>query len=187
MTEPSVVYDFVEHVPDAEVTWLRADGPHECPWGEHGRGPGGLSRGPLPPLSRFACDRTKPWLWVGPTVMADLALRPRCCIWNHPAGPEPVAVSFQGVPLGDSLVVEGGLDYTNDRRTGRSPVRLRVFVDDQPLGELRHRDRDGFVKVELDTGRFRGGEHDVRFEVTTPSPHARTFCWSASTRQEAAP
>ncbi|MEM7137455.1 MAG: hypothetical protein AAF500_12785 [Myxococcota bacterium] len=178
----ALVFDFVEQVANAEVTWVDGDEVRFCAWRDAPPARGGLGRGPLAPAGRFVCDRRQPWLWVGATVAADLELLPRRCVWQHPAGTEPVRTRFEHVPLGDTLVVEGALDYNNDRREGRSPVLLRVFIDGRLAGELRHRDRTGWTRLEIDTSRFAGSGREVRFETTTPNPAARTFCWSASTR-----
>lgn len=177
-----VIFDFVEEIDRAEVDVLTKEGPQLCP-STHAQVPGGgLGRGPQPPPDRFVCDPKRPWLWVGATVMADLDLEPRRCVWQHPAGREPVRATFHEVPFGDQLVVHGGLDYNNDRTAGNVPVRLRVYIDDRLAGEMRHLDRDGWTRLEIDTERLDGTMHDVRIETAAPSPHARTFCWSASTR-----
>ncbi|MEM7433759.1 MAG: hypothetical protein AAF436_01315 [Myxococcota bacterium] len=182
LSTDELVFDFVEYVADAEVTWVDGEHSHPCAWRDAPPAGGGLGRGPMAPPGRFVCDRRKPWLWVGATVMADLDLLPRRCVWQHPAGTDPVRTRFEQVPLGDTLVVEGALDYNNDRREGRSPVLLRVFIDGHLAGELRHRDRTGWTRVEVDTSRFSGSTREVWFETTTPDPAARTFCWSASAR-----
>jgi hypothetical protein len=183
LSTEEVLFDLVEAIGEAEVALVDGDAITPCPLARAETAGGGLGRGPLPPRERFVCDPARPWLWVGATVMADLALRPRRCIWQHPSGPEPVRVTFSDVPLGDSLVADGGLDYNNDRTRGSVPVLLRVFVDDELVGELRHEDRDGWTRLEVDTEALEGTRGDVRIETTAPVPHARTFCWSASTRQ----
>ena len=177
-----VLFDFVEDVDQAEVDILTKSGPQLCPWVHSKVEGGGLGHGPLPPPDRFVCDPARPWLWVGSTVMADLDLEPRRCVWQHPAGREPVRATFRDVPLGDQLVVHGGLDYNNERTAGNIPVRLRVFIDDRLAGEMRHQDRDGWTRLEIDTSRLDGTTQEVRIETTAQRAHARTFCWSASTR-----
>ncbi|MDH3200380.1 MAG: hypothetical protein OEM15_05750 [Myxococcales bacterium] len=177
-----VLFDFVEEIDRAEVDLLTEGSAQRCPWMHAKVQGGGLGHGPLPPPDRFVCDPARPWLWVGGTVMADLDLEPRRCVWQHPAGPEPVRAAFRDVPLGDKLVVQGGLDYNNERTAGNIAVRLRVFIDDRLAGEMRHQARDGWSRLEIDTSRLNGTAHQVRIETTAAKPHARTFCWSASTR-----
>jgi hypothetical protein len=178
----ALLFDFVEEIDRAEVDVLTEEGPQLCPWTHAEVEGGGLGHGPLPPPERFVCDAERPWLWVGATVMADLDLEPRRCVWQHPAGREPVRSTFRDVPLGDQLVVQGGLDYNNERTEGSTPVQLRVFIGDRLAGEMRHHDRDGWTRLEIDTTRLDGFTHEVRIETTAATPHARTFCWSASTR-----
>ncbi len=182
LSPPAVVYDFVENVAKAEVELLRAEGFGRCPFRKVAPHRGGLGRGPMPPDARFVCDGKRPWLWVGPTVLADLDLEPRRCVWQHPAGPEPFLVTFADVPLGDRLVVHGGIDYTAERQRRYSPVTVRVFIDDELAGELVHHDGDGWKSTAIDTSTLGGGPAVVRFETTTDDPKARLFCWAASTQ-----
>lgn len=175
-------YDFVEHVQQARVDWVRDTGSAECPWRDTRAGPGGLGRGPMAPERRFVCDPAQPWLWVGATVLADRSLRPRRCVWQHPAGPAPVRVTFSDVPLSDRLVIHGGIDYEHERWGRGSPVTLQVWVSNHLVGELVHRDGDGWSTLEIDTTPFASERVAVRFETTTEDPTGRLFCWSASTR-----
>jgi len=177
-----VRYDFVEQVAQAEVELIHDGVPQPCPWREAPTGQGGLGRGPMAPERRFVCDPGRPWLWVGPTVLADLELTPRRCIWQHPAGSEPVRVTFHDVPLADRLVVHGGIDYENERWRAGSPVTLRVWISDRLVGELVHHDGDGWSELEIPTANLGVDRATVRFETVTEDPRARLFCWSASTR-----
>ncbi len=179
LSSPAVLYDFVERVPEAEVELVRPDGTGRCPYRRVPPDRGGLARGPMPPESRFVCDGKRPWLWVGATVLADLDLEPRRCVWQHPAGPEPFRVTYTGVPLGDRLVVHAGIDYTAERQRRHSPVTLRVFIDDELVGELVHRDGDGWAGTSIDIS-SREGPVAVRFETTAEDSRARLFCWAAS-------
>ncbi|MDH3623895.1 MAG: hypothetical protein OEQ49_08465 [Myxococcales bacterium] len=183
VTTDEVLFDFVEGIGRAKVDLLTERGAQPCPWIHAKVEGGGLGHGPLPPPDRFVCDPGRPWLWVGPTVVADLDLQPRRCVWQHPAGREPVRATFRDVPLGDKLVVQGGLDYNNERTAGNIAVRLRVFIDGRLAGEMRHQDRDGWSRLEIDTARLNGSVRQVRIETIAAKSHGRTFCWSASTRR----
>ncbi len=183
VADDEVLFDFVEEVDRAEVDLLTETGAQHCPRVRAQVHRGGLGYGPLPPTERFVCDPARPWLWVGATVMADLDLEPRRCIWQHPAGRKPVRATFDDVSFGERLVLYGGLDYNNERTAGNVAVLLRVFIDDRLAGEMRHRDRDGWSRLEIDTARLNGTTRKVRIETTAAKPHARTFCWSASTRR----
>jgi hypothetical protein len=188
-----VVLDLVDALPSAHVERVSpASGPVACPWRERvsGGGRGGLGFGPMPPRQRFVCDANKPTAWVGVTVLEDLSLAPRRCIFQHPQGKEPVSVAYDDVHLGSRLVLYAGLDYHQERDEKGAPVTLRVFVDDREIGRLVHKDGEGWKRYELktrgDTDPVRG---DLRFEVTAPSAAKRAFCWAATvqdtTRREA--
>jgi hypothetical protein len=181
---PKILYDFVEHITDARVELETEDGPLACPWTTARPSPGGLERGPMRPAERFVCDRKRAWLWVGSTVLADLDLHPRRCIWQHPAGPNPVRTIFANVPLGRQLVVHGGVDYQIARQRAYAPVVLRVWIDDEIVAEWIHRDGDGWSGLDIDTSDREGSFATVRFETTTAEPFARIFCFAASTQTE---
>lgn len=178
-----VVLDLVDALPSAQVEYETRDGVEPCPWKERVGGParGGLGFGPVAPRNRFVCDATKPWSWVGVTMLEDLSLNPRRCIHQHPLGPRPVSVVYHDVHLGSRLVLYGGLDYHHERDEEGAPVTLRVLVNGRELGKMVHRDGDGWSKLTLETRRdgepVRG---DLRIEVTTPNPRRRVFCWSGT-------
>lgn len=183
-----LVYDFVAEVAGAQVELVEGEQARDCPSVNAGPGLGGLGRGPMPPERRFVCDSSRPWLWVGATVLADLQLRARRCIWQHPAGAEPVRVIYPEAVLGDRIVLSAGIDYGAERERRHGPVRLRVFIEDQLLGELIHEDGDGWSSVVLETFGLGAGPAEVRFETTAEDPTARLFCWAASaTRDKVVP
>ena len=178
----TVVYDFVDHVPSATVSLVTPDGPQACPWGPAGNHGGGLGRGPLEPAERFVCDPQRPWLWVAPTVTVDLDLLPRRCVWQHPAGKDPVRSTFTRVPLGEKLVLDAGLYYSSERKRELAPVTVRVLIDGKPSGELVHHDGDGWARTEIDTSQRKGHVATVSIETVTDRPFQRTLCWAATTR-----
>lgn len=175
-----LVYDFAEEITGAKVELVAADRSEVCPLMAARQMPGGLERGPMTPRKRFVCDPRRPWLWVGATVLSDLDLQPRRCIWQHPAGRDPVRVTFTEVPLGDRLLIRGGIDYQSERRRSHGPVTLRVWINEQMAAELVHEDGDGWAGLEIDTSELPGEPATVRFETTADDPTARLFCWSAS-------
>jgi hypothetical protein len=180
-----VVYDFVEEVEHAQVELVGTDESEACPWVSARPARGGLGQGPMTPPERFVCDPRRPWLWVGATVLADLELRPRRCIWQHPAGIEPVRVTFPDAALGEHLVIHSGIDYNNERLRTYSPVTLRVWIEERLAGELVHHDGDGWSSIDIDTSELGLGRARMRFETTTTDPRAkaRFFCWAASTQR----
>jgi len=175
-----LIYDFVEEISGAKVELVGAARSKACPWVAARQAPGGLERGPMTPRERFVCDPRRPWLWVGATILADLELQPRRCIWQHPAGPDPVRVTFTDVALGDRLLIRGGIDYQAERRRVHAPVTLRVFINDRMAAELVHEDGDGWSGLDIDTSELPRDPAIVRFETTADDPTSRLFCWSAS-------
>lgn len=184
-----VLYDFVEHVREADVVRVHGGSEIPCRWQARGvpHG-GGLGAGPMTPAERHVCDPQRGWLWVGETVTEDLDLEPRHCIWQHPAGLEPIRATFRDVPLGDRLVFYGGLYYEHERMREHGPVYVTVRVNGVEAGRMIHRDGDGWKRMEVDprsalgVGAPEDARGDVSVEVVAPDPHLRTFCWSATTR-----
>lgn len=178
-----VLYDFVEHVRDAQVSVVDRGQPRPCAWREYPapRG-GGLGFGVLPPVERFGCEPSRRGTYVAPVVMEDLSITPRRCVVAPPYGLQPLRVAFSDVPLGRRIVVYGGIYYEHERMREGAEVLLRVTVDGREAGSLRHADGDGWKRVEIATAPGRG---EVAFEVTSRNPFKRTFCWAATTRSSA--
>ena len=180
-----ILYDLVEHVMDAEVSLLSPSGePRACRAQRGGRPTGGgLGSGPVTPGERHVCDPSRPWLWVGATVEEDLEMLPRRCVWQHPAGAEPVRTTYRDVPLGERLVLYAGLWWEHERTMDGGPVDVAVRVDGREIGRLVHRDGDGWKRMEASIPEaLRGGRGTIDVEVSAPNPHLRTLCWAATTR-----
>lgn len=186
-------YDFgpspsVVELPDALADARVKVGSRVCKWnaraGGHTRG--GLGQGPVFPRQRFICDPRKKWNWVGTTVMEDLALKPRRCIWQHPVGKQPVSVTFPNVHLGTHLVFDGGVYFYHERDFSGADVEVRVSVDGREVGRFRHKDGDGFKRWRIDTLKGRDANErprgDLRIETRTSDPRRRSFCWTGSIR-----
>ncbi len=145
---------------------------------------GGLGGGVVPPRQRFQCDFERPWLWVGMTMIESLDLSPRRCIWTHPQGRDPIAVTYPDVPLAQYMVLYAGLDYHDERDQDKAPVTLRVSVNGRQVANLVHRDGNGMARYALDLHEDLGGQvperGQLRFEVTTPEPFRRSFCWTGT-------
>jgi hypothetical protein len=185
-----VLFDFADALPAARVEKYIEGEPVACALRTFPPSvlQGGLGGGVVAPRQRFQCDFERPWLWVGVTVIEALDLQARRCIWNHPQGREPMAVTFEKIPLGSRIVLHGGLDYHDERDTNKAPVKLRVFVEGKEVADLMHRDGDGMKRWEIDLGKALGAlpaKGDVRFEVTTPEPFRRSFCWTGSVQSSA--
>jgi len=184
-----VLYDFVTHVEGARVTWAQPGAEQPCPFRGTGVATGGgLGAGAMTPARRHVCDPRRPWLWVGATVTEDLDLRPRYCIWQHPAGTEPIVARFESVPLGERMVLYGGLYYEHERMREHGPIEVNVRVDGVPVGHMTHRDGDGWKRIEMltrsaeEAGADPARRGTVTVEVIAPNPQLRTFCWAGTTR-----
>jgi len=183
---PPVVFDFVDALPSAQVDYRPRGQLTECPWKERVSGPvrGGLGFGPVPPRQRFVCEAREASAWVGSTILEDLSLAPRRCIWQHPQSGGPVGVTFKDVHLGTRLVLYAGLDYHRERDERGAPVTMRVSIDGEEAARLVHRDGEGYKRYEVDTrpaqkrsGSARGA---VRVEVSADDRRDRWFCWSGT-------
>jgi hypothetical protein len=60
-----------------------------------------------------------------------------------------------------------------------------VFIDGQPVFEYLHHNDDGWRRFVIDTSRFKGERHAVRFEVESATPAWRTFGFAAEAIEEA--
>jgi hypothetical protein len=174
-----VLYSPIDHIENAEVSMVERGRARACHLRRYPapRG-GGLGVGALPPEERFGCEGFR-GVWVAPVVIEDLDLQPRYCVLEPPSGPEPVRVAFADVPLGDEIVLYGGLYYEHERMREGGPVLARVLVDGRELGHMLHRDGDGWKRLVVPTA---GGRGEVAIEVSAPNPDRRSFCWSASVR-----
>lgn len=188
MAQPEVVYDFVSHVADAKVELVEQGQARDCRWRHARPGRGGLDVGAMSPTMRFDCDPKRPWLWVGPTVLTDIDFRPRRCIWQHPAGPEPVRTTFTDVPRGDRLVVYAGIYHRDERTREFPPALVRVLVGGQEAGNILHHDGDGWHRLEIPIPTEAGKQSvTVAVETIAEAPHRRTLCWSATVQNVGEP
>jgi hypothetical protein len=184
----AAVYDLVQNVEHARVSMVNGGLERACPFrrGAPGGG-GGLGKGVVPPADRFVCDPSESWLFVAPVVLEDLGLSPRYCVWQHPRGPEPIRVTYPDVPLGQSLVLYGGLYYEHERMLQGAPVTAEVFVQGTRAGRMVHRDGEGWKRTVIPLGEKGSSlpRGEIRIEVSTPRPHRRGFCWAATVRSAA--
>jgi hypothetical protein len=90
-------------------------------------------------------------------------------------------IAFPDVLLGTSLVGYSALHDYYARLHGEGPVEFAVFIDNQPVLEYLHRNEDGWRRFAVDTSRFRGEHHAVRFEMESAAPDWRNFGFTAET------
>jgi hypothetical protein len=187
----TVLLDLVDALPNARVERMIENTPETCIMRTFPPSvmQGGLGGGVVAPRQRAQCDFERPWLWVGATVIEALDLAPRRCVWSHPQGKDPIAITYKQIPLGPRIVLHGGLDYHDERDQDKAPVKLRVFVDGKEVADLMHRDGDGMKRWEVDLRRTLGPavpvKGDLRLEVTTTEPFRRSFCWAGTVQSGA--
>lgn len=179
LPDPTVRYDLVQHVFDAQVEHGKRARPCPLRTGSPGRG-GGLGKGVVAPGKRFVCNDRSRRGFVAPVVLEDLALSPRYCVFQPPARRGPTRVTFPSVPLADELVFYAGLYYEDERHRKGAPVNMRVLLDGQERGSLTHRDGDGWVRFAVSTAGPRRAE--LTLEVDSSHPKKRGFCWAGSVR-----
>lgn len=186
-----VVFDLAAELPKASVARRIGNADHPCPLRAFPPtvAHGGLGGGVIAPERRFQCDEgEKFWLWVGTTTIESLDLSPHRCIWTHPQGNEPISITYKDVPLASRLVLYAGLDYHDERDRDKGPVSLRVLVDGREVSVFTHRDGDGMARYELALREALAGHvperAELRFEVTSPVPFRRSFCWTGTVQRE---
>jgi hypothetical protein len=177
-----VLDDFVQDVDPQRLRVSVAQGDHEaeCAFGRPGIQSGSLGFGPAIPAVRFVCPGGT---FVGVSVVADVEYYPRRCIYAPPPGGNAVLrLRFAGVHMGRSLTGHHGLYVESERSGGRAPVTLSVRAGDSALGQVVHRDREGWKPFEFDTSALAGTNADVVFEISVSNPDQRKYCFEAITR-----
>jgi hypothetical protein len=160
-----VLYSFRQRLRDARVS-LIGERAHQCPRTD----------------DRFRCDPERPWNWVGPHL-AEVDGRPYHCIYAHPVDRHRLRIGFAEVPLGTRLIGYTGIDGAANRREAKASVLLQVFVDSEIVASVEHQNHLPWWRFEVDTARFTGKEHRIRFEVSTERSEHRTFCFHAEARK----
>ena len=103
----------------------------------------------------------------------------RRCLWFHPLANAVKTLSFSSVPLGNTLYLYGGIVDSGIGTPPRAPVHFGVLIDGKTAAFFEYRDTDIRFARRIDTSAFSGVEHRVEFQVQTPDPFARHFCFSA--------
>ena len=179
--ESRLLYSFLDHLEDASVERVVGRSAQPCAYTRMPWGNSGLHWGAMFPARRFQCDRGQPHLFVGETVQTDLDIKPRHCIWQHPQGTDPIRATFSNVPLGDRLVFYGGIYYQHERVMQSGELQVQIRVGNDLLGGFTHQDGDGWKREEMRMPPGVPARGTVSVEVSSGSPHMRSFCWSAYT------
>ena len=182
-----VVRDFVDAVEagEATVAWVYPDKTIGCPWRtDHAVVAPGLFGPPALPARRFACGG-QPWQAVAVTVQEDEHYQARRCVWSHPPmSGGSLVITFPEAPLGQRLRGHGGLHWTLERERHGAPVFVEVRVADEPVGQVRHDDGQGWAAFELPLGRHAGTSAPVEVRIWSPDSGERHFCWQLDSRTD---
>ncbi len=183
----TVRYNFVDNIRAATVEHFVDGAPQLCRWRRAGMSRHtGLAQGHIIPAERFVCGPGIPW--VGTTVMEGLDYRPHYCIYQHPKGPEPMRATFRNIPLGERIVIYGGLYNRHEREGIGAPITARVRVGGEQMGALIHRDLEGWTSAVIPTRSAAeaaadpDARGDVSIDVVAPNAGYRSFCWTATVR-----
>jgi hypothetical protein len=177
-----VIDDLVARVDPQQLRVSVAQGDREAPCGftRGGVQTGSLGFGPAIPGDRFVCPTGG---FVGVSVAADMEYYPRRCIYAPPPGGGSVLrLRFAGVRLGQALAGHHALYVEAERAGVGPPVTLTVRVGESILGQVVHRDREGWKRFEFDTRGLAGTTADVVFEISASTSEQRKYCFEAVTR-----
>jgi hypothetical protein len=184
LANPSPVHvldDLVSLVDPARMTVSVGDGARAsaCSFMHTSTQAGALGAGPAVPGDRFGCMGT----FVGVSVMADLEYRPHRCIYAPPPGPGAhLHLHFEGVHMGRTLYGHHGLYVEAERNRTGAPVTIRFTSGGSVVGEVVHRDGDGWKAFEFDTSDLAGKTADLDADISAPAADRRMYCFEASTR-----
>ena len=96
---------------------------------------------------------------------------------------QPTTYEWREAPLGDTLVVYGGIHDYYARKSADGLVDFRVDVDGVPKLTTRIGNDDGWRRFELDTRALAGTRHTVTFRVWAANPAWRNFGFHAEARR----
>jgi hypothetical protein len=178
-----VTLDFVDALGPDRVEVSFGPGAEPCRWSDRARVlAGGLGGHPTFGRERFLCPGGE-FFNVGVTLIADQDFLPRRCIWAHPPQRGELRIRYRDVTLGDVIAGHGGMYWMVERELAGKPVKLEVRVDGEPVGEVVHRDGDGWSSFELPLGAHaRAPAAEVEFAVSSADYRDRHFCFEAHTR-----
>jgi len=115
--------------------------------------------------------------------LVEVDTRLRVALLAQPVGQATVVIEYPAVRLGRDLVVATGLSNVWMRKEAQGPVDLRVAVGGATERTFTTRNDDGWAVHHIDTSARLGQVAAVRFEITSPAPHARLFALAAEARE----
>lgn len=113
----------------------------------------------------------------------EIDYRPRRGVLAPVAERMTTRIEYPAAPLGARLVVYAGIHDYYSRKNADGRVELVTYVDDTPVLRTSVGNTDAWKRHEIDTGRFAGAPHRVRFEIGAPSAAWRTFGMHAEARR----
>ena len=159
-----VLYDFVERLPEAQVTINYGEEKIEkADW-----------------MNRAWVFKSDPIVWNQVSIQSQsFRGQDRRCIWFHPLEAGVKTLSFSNVPLGKKIQLFGGLVDSALLTPPGFPVFFFVKVGDQRIKTIEFKDTDTSFQHSLDLGPFQTSRQSVTFEVQTAGQARRHFCFAA--------
>jgi hypothetical protein len=115
--------------------------------------------------------------------IVEVDTRLRLALLAQPVPQAAVVIEYPAARLGRRLVIATGLSNVWMRKEANGTVDLRVFIDGALAGSFTTGNDDGWAVHRLDTSARAGQVAAVRFEITSPAPHARHFAVAAEARE----
>lgn len=160
---PYATYDFTARLQDAQARIVTRGDPVVCD--------ARLANG-------WACRSRPEWqrlsrLWLLVSENADYA------VWAHPPKPgERLEAAWNDVAIGSAIVLRAG--HTRDGADrAKTPVRVRVFVDDVEVGVAVREPVFDFRTDVFDTSHLAGRRARVAISVEADDDAVQQFAWDA--------
>lgn len=129
---------------------------------------------------KHVCPGLPSWMHVAEKNVATQGKNERC-IWAHPTSGGKVSVRFQGVTVGEKLLLSHALADSALRNKSGAPVTASVFVGGTLVGRHAKQNRAGFESKSFAVpDSKRGKKKNVRVEITTRDDGARHYCFRLS-------
>jgi hypothetical protein len=91
-------------------------------------------------------------------------------------------IRYRDVPLGRVVRGYGALSWFLMRDGAGTPIELQVKVNGDPIGQVVHRDQQGWSPFEFSTQQHGNQVADVEFVISSAALQHRRFCFYADTR-----
>lgn len=139
---------------------------------------GGLGAGMPLSAARFTCAGGAT---VSTTVATDLDYAPHQCIYAA-AGGNTLRMRFGSVSFGRALRGHHDVYIEAESAPQWLPVTIAFKNEETVVGQVTHRDGEGWKGFEFDTSALAGKQADLVVEVTSGGGGRGGYCFEASTR-----